>query len=71
MSKFNTYQEVEIINVIDKKAFINRRRECKKCKFRYSTKELFSKEWNYKVLYDDLIRELSKILTRERNRSRR
>ena len=60
-----------IINVIDKKDFINRRRECKKCKFRYSTKEMSSNEWNYRVLYNELVNKISKIITKERNRSRR
>ena len=57
-----------IVNTIEKNDFVSRRRECKKCHNKYTTKELPSDEWIYRVLYKNLVKDLSKLVTKAKSK---
>lgn len=48
-----------------KDKFTLRRRECTKCKYGFSTKEMISDDWNYKNKYESVVKKLKKILEDE------
>ena len=60
------HEDSFVIKTIDKVSYTYRRRQCKRCKNRFNTKEMISDEWNYKLMYEDVIRKLKRILENEK-----
>jgi len=54
-------------NVREKKDFIWRLRECKKCGYRFETKEIYSDGWNWKRMYENLEGKIEKLLENEKS----
>jgi len=56
---------IYVLKTIEKEEFIHRRRECRKCHYRFSTKEMPYDGWNYHKLYNKLLNKVRKILEEE------